>query len=485
MRDRLNNLGTRLHDYGARIARHLGLQRSGEQVVAQNMKVPSSPHSMEPSQALPHAQPVQAESKTAAISARQVQQSERGIQFVPPTPQVHQALMRLATVQDHARGVSSKGAEKDAVAAARSALQSGTHAQAVTAFMASVTPIMDSQVILKSGRVFDEDIMAKHLVGKSEDIVEGLRQYWPAIHAGAQARFDLAKIDAATLIMSDRKENLVLDNYEKQVANWRTPEKMLIEPIKEWPVSIEARVSHMLKYDADLARSEQMMRQGFDRVWTNPSEVVNAVKTRIFDGERPGQIALAIKKDPALHGNLKGATNFFGRPDDARRSALDALNVAMSHMGDYGGLYERLQVAYRSEESAMRQRLEQGLADLSPAAHAFVERSHEAFQKSQDYSTMVNSSDDKRALSEVRSFLADLYNHFQKRGGVQELDLERMAKALPMLEADQMKSLTVILEKVDNTSNYLKVAKSMEGISRSMEQSIRSKDSSSHGFEMD
>lgn len=388
---------------------------------------------------------------------------------------VRQALSRLEHNLGHAEVSNTDRARRRWFTTIGYELRDGSSASDLTRFNDAISAILPRSTAVAIGPDINDGSTEKLRSLIPAEVLEAFVENWPLIHAGQKAGLDLMRLDVAQTLNMEAKEQRVIDQYEKRQAMFATPEKPLIDGKTEWRDSVEAVVEARLDAHPSMQTVAQRLSAAVASVWREPEKVMVALTQSASISE----IAPTVRQNPHTLGELNGNRNLFGRTDATRDKALSSVSLAVSALQDYGTVRDNLRSDLARHEERFRASMREPLDDLSPAARELVGRIENC--PAERLGALINTADDKQAFGELRR----LVQGTRERFGIEnsnELDRDRLARALPEVSEQRIDAFIEGYSKADQLTSRVQAAQQGHEISLRHEQSNEHEQERGAGF---
>lgn len=400
--------------------------------------------------------------------------------FPEMTANVRQALSRLEHNLSHAEATDSDRARRRWFTNLGFELQDGSASSDLQRFNREVATIVPQTTIVAIGPDLNADRQDRVDTLIPEPLRKAFIEHWPLIHAGQKGSLDLVRLEAAQLLSTDAKEQLVIEQYERRQAMFATPERPLVEAVTDWRDSVEAAVAARVETRPSMEAATRRLETAVASVWQQPDVVLAALRTRI-DIERMPVPAFAqgLRENPASIGELNGSRSLFGRNDPAREKALAAVPLAVAALQDYGQVRTTLAADLTRDEQRFRTLMREPVNDLSPAARELIGRFEQT--PAGQRTNMIRTADDSQAFGELRSFVAGLRERFGVTGSA-ELDRDRLAQAIPNASPQRVEAFTAGFTRAEQITTTVQAAQQANTMQMTQDRQHTMGKSADHGI---
>ncbi|MET3600686.1 Ti-type conjugative transfer relaxase TraA [Martelella mangrovi] len=356
---------------------------------------------------------------------------EKEIRLPELTPAVSQALARLSEVDGNTQNYSNKRARW--YRAAETELTQMSSSSDLVMFNEQVAALVSPVEVRSLGRDPDEDrvqALVDHLPPEAQTFI---KENWRLVHVGQLATDDKSRDDVASVLVTERREANIEAEYEQERARYRIPDEPLIPAVKSWPVSVSAVARDPANQAAVTKSLQESALAHMGKVWRDPAPILDKVVIAVKNNGDVSQVLRAMDENPASLGELRGKTNFLGRPDEERKAALAAALPASSSADDFAGSLKVSIEGVENSEKKLRTQMAEPIDGLSPAARELLSMLEEASkfpEGSDDRRTLERAAlDDTEAVGQVRYSAQELRSRFADSNGALRKDL--LARSMP------------------------------------------------------
>lgn len=351
---------------------------------------------------------------------------------------VNQALSRLDTRREHVALFDTDRARKSWFTAVSFELKNGSAAGDLLSFNRAIGRIIPGPAILSIGPDPENARAALQMLSLPEDVREFFLDNWKIVYSGQLADADQTRLDAAQAVLSHAKSVGVIDDYERNRAQFLRPEQPFIAPVADWARSVDEEVADRLGASEPLVRARLDIGRLAERVWKEPAPIVSS----LIDDLRlqPGLFEVRLREildEPQAFGALLGGRSLLGRNDPARAAALQSARPLVSELGYLRDRVHLLRQSFRADEIEFRTQMRIPVEGLSPAARLLIERVGDSTSLKD-----LRTADDKLALAEVRQFVAVV----RSRLGQSDGDGLRQDRVDRIRSVSDVKEFAVVLQ---------------------------------------
>ncbi|WP_285540884.1 Ti-type conjugative transfer relaxase TraA [Brucella sp. NBRC 12950] len=376
-----------------------------------------------------------------------------GRRYPEMSDRVRQVAARLQQSLDHAERVDSKSARTSAALSCRNAINDGHGAADVRQYLEQLREVLPPATVVAAGAEFDPAKLALALSQFSEVDWARIEQDWPKLHYLSRASIFVSQVEIASVVLTDRKEDRILADYERDWDQWHVPDKPLIPALTVFNQSVPETVSRLVLADPDAKRFERTVRQDFAKCFVDHGNVADLFISHVQQGGTIGKHLADMEIRPQDFGELLGKTSIFGRPNEARQAALAGLRFVSSSLDDYARCYTTLTANLTRQEEAFRDKMQTPIADLSARTKRFISKLHD---HQTDMAKLLNSDDCRKARMEISGLLTEINERFGafKASPTESERFNRMVATLDPVVAEHVTTLLQQVQASDSRANW-------------------------------
>ncbi|WP_079921052.1 Ti-type conjugative transfer relaxase TraA [Martelella mediterranea] len=370
-----------------------------------------------------------------AAGARPVE-AEREIRIPELTPAVSQALSRLSEVDRNTKGYSGKRGRW--FRAAETELTQMSSATDLVMFNEQIAALVSPVEVRSLGRDPDEDKLQSLVAHLPPSAQTFIKANWQLVHVGQLAADDKSRVDVASAMVTERRDAGLEADYEQERARYRLPDVPLIPAVTQWPASVEAVARDPANQAAVTKSLCQSALKNMGKVWRDPAPILDKVSAAVMSDGDASQVLRSMRENPASLGELRGKTNFLGRPDEDRKTALAAVLPATSSAGDF---VRSLKVSIKGAEEVERKLRSQmaapidGLSTAAKDVLSALAKASSLPERSDERRALERAViDDSEAIGQLRGVAHDISARFGDSSGVPAQDM--IARAMPELSPE-------------------------------------------------